>query len=53
MTRAARLALRVIAALWLFCLAAALLGCGGGDPEPEPQSGTHPPDCQAHPEQCR
>lgn len=35
----------------LLVLAEVLAGCGGGDPEPESHTG--PPDCQARPEVCR
>jgi hypothetical protein len=30
-----------------------LSGCGGGDDEEEGTKGTNPPNCTAHPEQCR
>lgn len=53
MSRAARMALVAITVLMSLAATVMLAACGGGDPEPEPQRGTNPPDCQAHPEQCR
>ena len=47
--------LRLIAVLWVattVALLCTLSACGGGG-DPEPQSSTQPPDCAAHPEQCR
>lgn len=46
--------LRMLAVLGVAILAAHLLaGCGGGDPEDEPDQPTPSVDCQAKPQACK
>lgn len=48
-----RLLMLALLIFWLG-VAALLCGCGGGgDAGANPDAGTHPPDCKAHPEQCQ
>lgn len=53
MKKTARIALYVIALLFIVATAATLAGCGGGDNQEDEKAGTMPVDCKTEPQRCK